>query len=143
MSSFNLSIGLLASTLQVATCSAEPAAAAVAEPEAPSTSSSTDPQALLGTWKASGKNLVVDVRESGDGFVGVVSDAPVSRLIGKTMFRDVVFDPARETYSGQVLAVRRKEYVPAVFTVQGDTMTLRAGKDGSSKTMKWHRSDGA
>jgi hypothetical protein len=139
MSIFNLTVVLSASALNIASCGAEPAAAASTQPTASRAATSPEPGDLIGAWKISDKKLVVDVRESGETFVGVVTDAPVNRLIGKAMFKDVAFDAASGTYSGQVLAVRRKEYVAAVFSVRGDTMTLRAGEGGDSKTVQWNR----
>ena len=116
---------------------------ATSEPESSAEDADADAAAdadtLLGAWQVPGKNLVVDVRKSGDVLEGIVTKAPVSRLVGKKLFRNLVFDPGAGTYAGEVLAVRKKQYVPGVFKVDGDKMTIRAGKGSSSDSVDWVR----
>lgn len=135
----NIAAVLSVFLLDAAACAAESAPPAPAEREASDAPASATSKALVGAWRVSGKDLVVEVHASGRKFTGVVTEAPVGRLVGKTMFKELTFDEATGTYAGQVLAVRQKKYVPGVLSVRGDSMTLRAGEGGSSKTVEWSR----
>jgi uncharacterized protein (DUF2147 family) len=96
--------------------------------------------AILGRWKPSGEDVVVAISASGGGYGGAFVVAPANpSLAGKPMFRGLVYDGKKGEWSGEVFAVKKGEFVPAVIRLSGEGFVLTAGKGFMSKKVTWTR----
>jgi hypothetical protein len=129
---------LLVVTLSVLPVNSLAADAAVPPPAASEPQASAD--AILGRWKPSDDDVVVAISRNAGGFGGVVAESPSHpKLPGTQMFRGLVYDAARAEWSGEVYAVKKGEFVPAVIRLSKDGFLLTAGSGFFSKKMTWIR----
>jgi uncharacterized protein (DUF2147 family) len=129
---------IVAVSLVVLPVTALPADAAAPSPQASAAKAPAD--AILGRWKAPEAGVVVALSSSPDGYGGPVVESPEKpALVGKPMFRGLTFDAARATWTGEVFAVKKGEFVPAVIRLTKDGFELTAGRGFLSKKMTWTR----
>lgn len=96
--------------------------------------------AILGAWASPDRESVVTVTKTDHGYMGVVVSAKSSALVGKLMFRGLMYDAAHRTWTGEVFAPKRGEFVPATFSAKADgSLSMTAGKGLFSKTILWTR----
>ena len=131
------------SLLLVVTLSVLPASPLAADTAA-SPPAVTEPQsaadAILGRWKPSDDDVVVVMSRSAGGYGGVATESPSHpKLPGTQMFRGLVYDAGRGEWSGEVYAVKKGEFVPAVIRLSKDGFVLTAGSGFFSKKMTWIR----
>lgn len=123
-----LSLSLLPAAARAADASPQPTATAAVAPG----------DALVGRWKADEGGLVAAISAAGGKYEGVVVASPEKpALVGKPMFRGLVYDAAGARWTGEVYAPRRDAFVPAAITLSTDGFVLKAGKGLMSKTMNW------
>jgi hypothetical protein len=110
-----------------------PSSPQASEPRAPA-------DAILGRWKLSDDDVVVAISGTPGGYGGPVVESPGHpALPGKQMFRGLVYDATRAEWAGEVFAVKKGEFVPAVVKLSKDGFVLTAGKGFLSKKMTWIR----
>jgi uncharacterized protein (DUF2147 family) len=96
--------------------------------------------AILGRWKAPEGGVVVSISRDAGGLGGSVVESPEKpELVGKPMFRSLVYDAKAAEWTGEVYAVKRGEFVPAVIKLSSDGFVLTAGKGFFSKKLNWTR----
>jgi uncharacterized protein (DUF2147 family) len=97
--------------------------------------------ALLGRWRPPNEDIVVEIARSGSGYVGTVVSSPkYPALVGKALFRGLSYDAASSVWRGQVLAVKKKEYVPASIKLEREgAFMLTAGSGLFTKDVRWTR----
>jgi uncharacterized protein (DUF2147 family) len=95
--------------------------------------------ALLGRWRPPSGEIVVEIARSGSGYVGtVVASSEHPALVGKALFRGLTYDSAHTVWRGQVLAVKKREYVPASIRLERDgAFVLTAGSGLFTKDIRW------
>jgi uncharacterized protein (DUF2147 family) len=129
---------LLLVTLSVLPVNAPAADAPGSPPAANEAQAPAD--SILGRWKPSDDDVVVAISRNGAGYGGVVAESPSHpKLPGTQMFRGLVYDAARAEWSGEVFAVKKGEFVPAVIRLSKDGFVLTAGSGLFSKKMTWIR----
>jgi uncharacterized protein (DUF2147 family) len=129
---------LLLLTLSLPPVNALPADAVASAPQASEPQGPAD--AILGRWKLSDDDVVVAISRSPGGYGGVAVESPSHpALPGKQMFRGLAYDATRAEWSGEVYAVKKGEFVPAVIKLSKDGFVLTAGKGFLTKTMTWTR----
>ncbi len=95
---------------------------------------------IVGRWKPAEDNVVVAITRSQTGYAGSIVESPEKpSLAGQQMFRGLVFDAARSEWTGEVYAVKKGEFVPAVIRLSSDGFVLTAGKGFFSKKIGWTR----
>jgi uncharacterized protein (DUF2147 family) len=129
---------IVAASLLVLPVTALSADAASSPPPASATPAPAD--ALLGRWKAPEGGVVVDISGGAGGYGGVVVESPEkAALVGKPMFRGLTYDAGRATWTGEVFAVKKGEFVPAAIRLTKDGFELTAGKGFLSRKLAWTR----
>jgi len=129
---------LVVLSLVVLPVNARPAEAAAPAPQASAAKAPAD--AILGRWKAPEGGVVVSIASGSAGYGGPVVESPGKpALVGQPMFRGLAYDAARATWTGEVFAVKRGEFVPAVIRLTKDGFELTAGKGFLSKKLAWTR----
>jgi len=129
---------LLALSLSILPVGASPADTTVSTPAANAAQAPAD--AILGKWKAPEGDAVVAISKVDGGFGGTVVESPQKpELVGKPMFRGLVYDAKAAQWSGEVFAVKKGEFVPAVIRLSAGGFVLTAGKGFMSKKLNWTR----
>lgn len=129
---------LLVASLLLLPVDALPADAVAPAPQATAAAAPAD--ALLGRWKAPEGGVVVDIARDAGALGGVVVESPEkASLVGKPMFRGLTYDAARAEWSGEVFAVKKGEFVPAVIRLTKTGFELTAGKGFLSRKLAWTR----
>ncbi len=129
---------LLAVSLSLLPVGASPADTSAPPPAATAATAPAD--AILGRWKAPEGEVVVSIAKVDGSFGGSVVESPKNpALTGKPMFRGLVYDPKAAQWTGEVYAVKKGEFVPAVIRLAGDGFVLTAGKGFMSKKLNWTR----
>ncbi len=129
---------LLVLALVVLPVKALPADAPAPGPVATQAASPAD--AILGRWKAPEGGVVVAISRDAGALGGVVVESPEkATLVGKPMFRGLTYDAARAEWSGEVFAVKKGEFVPAVIRLTKSGFELTAGKGFLSRKLAWTR----
>ncbi len=96
--------------------------------------------ALKGKWKHPEEDIVIEIVRSGANFEGKVVQSTVAAApVGKQLIRGVTYDAAKGEWHGEVLAVKRGEFVPMTAKVSGGSMAMTAGKGMMSKKLTWAR----
>jgi uncharacterized protein (DUF2147 family) len=122
-----LSLSVLPAAARAADASPQPAATAAAPGDA-----------IVGRWKADEGGVVAAITANSGKYEGVVVTSPEKpALVGKPMFRGLVYDAAGAQWTGEVYAPKRDEFVPATLTLSKDGFVLKAGKGLMSKKMNW------
>jgi len=97
--------------------------------------------AILGKWKAPEGDVVVAISKVDGGFGGSVLESPQKpELVGKPMFRGLVYDAGAAQWTGEVYAVKKGEFVPAAIRLSTGGFVLTAGKGFMSRKLDWTRS---
>jgi uncharacterized protein (DUF2147 family) len=116
------------------------ASAAVSPSESVVEASTSPADAILGAWASPERESVVEVTKTEHGYGGVVVSAKSSALVGKQLFRGLAYDASHGTWSGEVFAPKRGEFLPATFSARADgSLSMTAGKGLVSKTILWTR----
>jgi uncharacterized protein (DUF2147 family) len=128
-------LSLLVASLVVLPVNALPSDAA---PSAQAARAPAD--AILGRWKAPEGGVVVAIVANPGGYGGAAVESPEKpNLVGKPMFRGLTYDAAAARWTGEVFAVKRGEFVPAVIRLTKDGFELTAGQGFLSKKLSWTR----
>ena len=95
--------------------------------------------ALVGRWRPATGEIVVEIARSGSGYAGtVVASSNHPALVGKALFRGLTYDSADGVWRGQVLAVKKREYVPASIRLEREgAFVLTAGSGLFTKDIRW------
>ncbi len=129
---------LLAVSLSILPVGANPADTTVSPPAAGAAQAPAD--AILGRWKAPEGDVVVAISKVDGGFGGSVVESPQNPgLAGKPMFRGLVYDARSTQWTGEVYAVKKGEWVPAVIRLSSAGFVLTAGKGFMSRKLDWTR----
>ena len=127
----------------VASLTLLPVGASPADPSAPppvASEAKAPADAILGRWKPSEGDILATISKGPDGYGGdIVASPEKPALVGKPMFRGLVYDAKRAEWTGEVFAVKKGEFVPAVIRLSSEGFVLTAGKGFLSRKITWTR----
>ncbi len=97
--------------------------------------------AILGRWRPSGEDAVVEISRVGAVYVGTLVASPQRpEGVGKPLLRGLTYDASKARWSGEVYAPKRNQWVPAVIRIQdARTFVLTAGGGLITKDLAWSR----
>jgi hypothetical protein len=95
--------------------------------------------AIVGDWRPADMNVDVRIFPSNGQYLGGVVKADNQELVNKELMRGITFDPNAQTWSGEVFAVKRGQFVPMTIKLTPPGFQMVAGSGIMSKTVEWVR----
>ena len=128
----------LAVVLGAATACVSAARVAYAQPAAaPRAANPAD--AILGDWKPADMDVAIRIFFTKGQYVGGVVKAANPAMVNTELLRGIEYDPASETWRGEIFALKRGEFVPMTIRTTPAGFEMVAGSGFMSKTIEWVR----
>jgi uncharacterized protein (DUF2147 family) len=122
---------------QVAIVGAEAVQAADLLPTVAQQASGAD--AIVGDWKPTDMDVDIRIFPKDGKYVGGVVKAANPALVNTEMLREIQYDPASNTWRGEVFAIKRGQFVPMTIKITANGFEMVAGSGIMSKTVEWVR----
>lgn len=126
-----LSLGVVAVALQHAR--------GATAPEADRQQAANPADAIVGVWKPADMDVNVQIFNANGQYAGAVVKAANPALINSGLLRGVVFNPASNTWKGEVFAMKLGQFVPMTIKLTATGFEMVAGSGFMSKTVEWQR----
>lgn len=96
--------------------------------------------AIVGVWKPADMDVSVQITNAGGQYTGVVLKAVNPAMVNTGLLRGIVFDPASNTWRGEIFAMKRGAFVPMQIRMTAPNgFEMVAGSGLMSKTIEWGR----
>ena len=95
--------------------------------------------AIVGVWKPADMDVNIQIFSTNGQYAGAVVKAANPALINSGMLRGVVFNPASNTWQGEVFAMKLGKFVPMTIRLTATGFEMVAGSGLMSKTVEWRR----
>ena len=94
---------------------------------------------IVGVWKPADMDVDIQIYNANGQYVGAVVKAANPAMMNAGMLRGITFDPATNTWRGEVFAVKRGSFVPMSMKLTAGGFEMVAGSGVMSKTIEWVR----
>ena len=95
--------------------------------------------AIVGVWKPADMDVNIQIFNADGKYAGAVVKAANPALINSGMLRGIVFDPASNSWKGEVFAMKLGQFVPMTIKLTATGFEMVAGSGFMSKTVEWQR----
>lgn len=95
--------------------------------------------AIVGDWRPADMNVTVRIFPANGQYLGGIVQAENQEMVNKEMMRGITFDPATNTWKGEVFAFKRGQFVPMTMKQTQGGFEMVAGSGIMSKTIAWSR----
>ena len=110
-----------------------------AAPEADRQQAANPGDAIVGVWKPADMDVNIQIFNSNGQYAGAVVKAANPAMINSGMLRGIVFNPASNTWKGEVFAMKLGQFVPMTIKLTATGFEMVAGSGLMSKTVEWQR----
>lgn len=95
--------------------------------------------AIVGVWKPADMDVNIQIFNANGQYAGAVVKAANPAMINSGMLRGIVFNPASNTWKGEVFAMKMGQFVPMTIKLTATGFEMVAGSGFMSKTVEWQR----
>jgi hypothetical protein len=95
--------------------------------------------AIVGVWKPADMDVNIQIFNSNGQYAGAVVKAANPALVNSGMLRGIVFNPATNSWKGEVFAMKLGQFVPMTIKLTATGFEMVAGSGFMSKTVEWQR----
>jgi len=95
--------------------------------------------AIVGDWKPTDMDVDIRIFPKDGKYVGGVVKAANPALVNTELLREIQYDPASNTWRGEVFAIKRGQFVPMTIKITANGFEMVAGSGIMSKTVEWVR----
>lgn len=95
--------------------------------------------AIVGDWRPADMHAEVRIFPANGQYLGGIVKADNQEMVNKEMMRSITFDPATNTWKGEVFAFKMGQFVPMSIKMTPTGFEMVAGSGFMSKTVEWVR----